>query len=249
MPGTTESTAPEGGLALAVDGQRLGKGQCSAMSPWHLLSVSLWERPLRVPVDSERVGDVDELLPRQIARWIRCGAAPFDALGRSSGNSPRAPLWPGAPVGRSLESTKTDPRVGLTSGSPPDEGGRQEPPADLCLPCAALHSQECRMGTVYAPMLVSASVWAGAWKGSRPAAACRTCRGDATAHSHTAESCVYRRLATGRPRRPKSAQINWSRGCSRGCRPPIRASLRLLRLEKRPVVSVRRAKAALSQLS
>jgi hypothetical protein len=54
-----------------------------------------------------------------------------------------------------------DSEVGLTSGSPPDDGGREVPPADLCLPCAALHAQDSRMGTVYARGLTSSSVWDG----------------------------------------------------------------------------------------
>ena len=38
-----------------------------------------------------------------------------------------------------LESTRPILRSVSTSGSPPDERGRQVPPADLCLPCAVLH--------------------------------------------------------------------------------------------------------------
>ena len=57
-------------------------------------------------------------------------------------------------------STKTGPRAGLTSGSPPDCGGRCWPPADHTATRVQLCTyQESRMEVVYTRSTVRSSVW------------------------------------------------------------------------------------------
>ena len=120
---------------------------------------------------------------------------------------------------------KTDPRVGLTSGSPPDEGGRQVPPADLCLPCAGLHVSG--VSYVYGLRPVS-----GEFKRS----GCRVSDWKDRRHRRQATLETDATEAGGPTHRR-------ARGCTGGCRPPIRASVRLLRLEGMTGVSASRAKA------